>query len=145
MRVKFDRGITMFGHRLVKWTKVHWPCCGSDHGLLLAVPMLCERGFTCVGYIDDSGSRLPFTGEHNLNPHRAQRGLCPPQATGERPRISGQLCRERRSPVGYPTPKESSSAAVPIQALRWAMISRTQVATGSASIMLSIAARRFAS
>jgi hypothetical protein len=55
----------------------------------LAVPMLWERGFTCVGYIDDPGSCLPFTGECNLNAHPAQRGLCPPQATGERPRISG--------------------------------------------------------
>jgi len=60
-----------FGHRLVNWTMVHWPYCGSDHGLLLAVPMLWERGFTCVGYIDESGSCLPFTAEGNLNAPRA--------------------------------------------------------------------------
>ena len=78
MRVKFDPGITMFGHRLVNCTMVHWPYCGSDHGLLLAVPMLWERGFTCVGYIDDSGSCLPFAGEHNFDAQGAQGGLCTP-------------------------------------------------------------------
>jgi hypothetical protein len=70
MRVKFDRGITKFGHRLVigRWCiGVHWSYCGSDHGLLVAVPMLWERGFTCVDYIDDSGSCLPFAGEHNFD------------------------------------------------------------------------------
>ena len=45
----------------------------------------------------------------------------------------------------YSPPKRKRSAAVPIQVFRWAMISRTELATGSPSIMLSTAARRFAS
>jgi hypothetical protein len=55
--------------------------------LLIAIPMLWQRGFACVGYFDDPGSCFPFTGEHNLNAQRAQGGLCPPQATRERARI----------------------------------------------------------
>jgi hypothetical protein len=82
MRVKFGRGITMFGRRKL----VHWPR-GSDHGLLLAVPMLREPGFTCVGYFDDSFSCFALTAEGNLNAQRAQAGLRPPQATRERARI----------------------------------------------------------
>ena len=48
-------------------------------------------------------------------------------------------------PLEYSPPKQRRSAAVPIQVFRWAMISRTQLATGSASTMLSTAVRRFAS
>jgi hypothetical protein len=79
------------------------------------------------------------------------------------PKTRRKLCARRRRPAiargfwGQPVlslnipstprsaPARKRSAALPIHELRSAMISRTQAATGSASIMPSIAALRFAS
>ena len=52
--------------------------------MLVTIPTLAGRRFTYVAYLDDSGSCFPFPAEENLNAQRTQRGLCPPQATGER-------------------------------------------------------------
>jgi hypothetical protein len=79
------------------------------------------------------------------------------------PKTRRKVCARRRRPAsargfwGQPVlsldipstprsaPARKRSAAVPVQVLRSAMISRTQAAIGSASIMSSIAALRFAS
>jgi hypothetical protein len=54
------------------------------------------------------------------------------------------LCRVRHRDLQQRRPARQSSAALPVHELRSAMMSRTQAATGSASIMHSIAALRFA-
>jgi hypothetical protein len=85
------------------------------------------------------------TAERDVDAQCPQEGLRAAQAPGERARIFGPAGSVPRCPtspaVGASTKR---SAAVPVQELRSAMISRTHAATGSASIMPSIAAWRLA-
>ena len=111
--------------------------------MLVTIPTLAGRRFTYVAYLDDSGSCFPFPAEENLNAQRTQRGLCPLQATSDRARISWPAAPGKAITGISEVRKKFRSGPYP--SFRWATISRTQLATGSASIMLSIAARRFAS
>jgi hypothetical protein len=81
-----------------------------------------------------------LTGEGYVKAERPQEGLGATQAAGECTGVLGQPARLRGSP-----PTRRRSAALPVQEPRSAMSSRTQAATGSASMASSIAALRLLS
>jgi hypothetical protein len=75
-------------------------------------------------YPDRPRSQPALAAEHNLNPECAEEGLCPAQPASQCARALWPA-----SPAG--------ADALPVH-----LISRTQAATGSASTIFSIAARR---
>jgi hypothetical protein len=98
--------------------------------------------FSTRAHPDHSRPCPAFSSERDLDAQRREKRLRPPQSTGERPRIfahavpisSRALCAHKRK----------RSDALPVHMARSTMIARTQVATGSASMVLSMAALRFA-
>jgi len=102
---------------------------------------VCERRV----HPDDPGSGAAFTTEGHLDAGGPQEGLRPAQTAGERRGFLGQPAPYLEMPsLLRSAPARRRSAALPIHELRSAMISRTQAATGSASMMLSMPALRFA-
>ncbi len=92
---------------------------------------------------DGPRSRPPLATEHNLNPEPAKRGLCPTQPASE---CAGTLWPTHRGPSSHSIPPTfmpicKRSDALPVECVRSAMSSRTWAATGSASMMFSIASR----
>jgi hypothetical protein len=94
---------------------------------------------------DDPAAGVALTAKGDLDAERPQRCLHAPQATGERPGISGPDGAIRANsvpPVSGAGPEQVGGAAHPV--LRSAMISRTQAATGAASMASTIAVLRLA-
>ena len=102
--------------------------------------------FECRANPDDPAAGAAFTTERDVDAQRPQERLRPAQAAGERARVFGPAGASLEMPsLLRPAPARRRSAALPVHELRSAMISRTQAATGSASMMSSIAALRLAS
>src|SRR5262249_51652595 len=95
---------------------------------------------------DHSGSGSAFTTEGDVDAQYPKECLRTTQSAGEFP---GTLVGQAAVPLGRlgsarAAPARRRSEALPVHVLRFAMICRTQAATGSASIKSSIAALRFA-
>jgi hypothetical protein len=100
--------------------------------------------FSARAHPDHSGPQPAFTRERDLDSKRSQERLRPPQSAGERPRIFCPCCAPETSSRALSAHKCKMSDALPVHMVRSTMIARTQVAMGSASMMLSMVARRFA-
>jgi hypothetical protein len=85
-------------------------------------------------YPDCPRSQPPLAAEDNFNPEHAQEALCPAQSARECAGLFGQPNRL--------VPTYRKSDALPVHCALSAMISRTRAATGSTSMMFSIAARQ---
>ena len=103
-----------------------------------------DRAFKSGAHPDHPCPCSAFTRERDLDAQRPQERLRPPQSTGERPRIFSPCRPPEMSSQALCAHKRRSSDALPVHMVRLAMIARTQLAMGSASMMLSMAALRFA-
>jgi hypothetical protein len=97
--------------------------------------------FNACAHPDHSRPCAAFTRECDLD---APRSGETPQSTGERSRIFAHPVPLETSARACSAHKRESSDALPVHMVRSIIRARTQVATGSASITLSMAAVRFA-
>src|SRR5262245_31486188 len=121
----------------------------ARHALMSPTPLtILHRAFSRTALITyHPVPCAPLATESHFDAKRPQKGLRSTQPSGERAGVSWPVCAPPRDgtttgKIGRGTQK---SDAVPVHVLRLAMISRTQEATGSLSMTLSIAALRFAS
>src|SRR5262245_11723721 len=90
-------------------------------------------------HADHSRSCSAFAREGNLDAQRPQERLRPPQSAGRG--VFGQPALVFQTSLPAKSAARKRSAALPVHELRSAIMSRTRAATGSASTMLSMAAR----